>query len=32
MTRNDPETRALLSIAAQRVGQRNKLNNLMVPP
>ncbi len=32
MTRNDPETRALLSVAAQRIGQRNKLGNLLAPP
>lgn len=32
ITRNDPETQALLSIAAQRVGQRNKLHNLITPP
>lgn len=32
ITRNDPETRALLSVAAQRVGQRNKLQNLIAPP
>lgn len=32
MTRNDPETRALLSVAAQRVSQRNKLGHLLAPP
>lgn len=32
LTRNDPETRALLSVAAQRVRQRNKLQNLVAPP
>lgn len=32
ITRNDPQTMALLSIAAQRVGQRNKLSNLLAPP
>lgn len=32
LTRNDPQTMALLSIAAQRVGQRNKLQNLLAPP
>lgn len=32
LTRNDPESRALLSAAAQRVRQRNKLSNLLAPP
>ncbi len=32
LSRNDPETLALLSVAAQRVGQRNKLHNLIAPP
>lgn len=32
ITRNDPETLQALSVAAQRVGQRNKLRNLLAPP
>lgn len=32
LTSNTPETRALLSIAAQRIRQRNKLDNLLAPP
>lgn len=32
LTRNDPETLRALSVAAQRIGQRNKLRNLLAPP
>lgn len=32
LTRNDPETIAMLSTAAQRVRQRNKLGHLLAPP
>lgn len=32
ITRNDPEAIRALSIAAQRVSQRNKLGNLLAPP
>lgn len=32
LTRNDPETLAMLSTAAQRVRQRNKLGHLLAPP
>lgn len=32
LTRNDPEALQALSVAAQRVSQRNKLRNLLAPP
>lgn len=32
LTRNDPEALAALSVAAQRIGRRNKLSNLLAPP
>lgn len=32
LTRNDPETLAMLSTAAQRVRQRNKFSHLLAPP
>lgn len=32
LSTNTPETRAMLSVAAQRISQRNKLKNLVVPP
>lgn len=32
LSRNDPETLSMLSTAAQRVSQRNKLSNLIAPP
>lgn len=32
LTRNDPETLAMLSTAAQRIRQRNKFGHLLAPP